>query len=395
MSRGDEKRAESGVPDRDDLLRRDTLPAGRDDRRRLHLTWLRDAASWSASLLVHMVLLVTLGMWGLQTQRRLAAELEVVPNAASEERLDEMISAERPDLEIDRADRPRPLVETPHLEQPDDVTLADDRDMAATQVALSDVGDELVESNDLLLAVEGTVGDGLQGRGEKARVELVRKFGGTVGSERAVFRALRWLDRHQFSDGGWSLDHRRGRCQGRCPDPGLNGPSRNGATALALLPFLGAGDTHKEGEHQKTVEEGLSFLLRSMKVSNNTGSFHETGGNMYSHGLASITLCEAYAMTRDRRLFEPAQLAINFIVAAQDPVGGGWRYFPQQPGDTSVVGWQLMALKSGHMAYLRVPPITIKKASRFLDGVQREGGAFYGYVAAEPSRKFSTTSIGL
>ena len=76
---------------------------------------------------------------------------------------------------------------------------------------------------------------------------------------------------------------------------------------------------------------------------------------MYSHGLAAITLCEAYAMTHDRKLMGPAQLSLNHIVYAQDPIGGGWRYAPRQPGDTSVVGWQLMALKSGHMAYLAVP----------------------------------------
>ena len=71
---------------------------------------------------------------------------------------------------------------------------------------------------------------------------------------------------------------------------------------------------------------------------------------MYAHGLGSIVLCEAYAMTRDRGLLQPAQMALNYISYAQDPVGGGWRYQPKQPGDTSVFGWQFMALKSGHMA---------------------------------------------
>ena len=95
---------------------------------------------------------------------------------------------------------------------------------------------------------------------------------------------------------------------------------------------------------------------------------------MYGHGLASIALCEAYGMTKDTGLAEPAQHAVNFIVYAQDPVGGGWRYTPHQPGDTSVLGWQLMALKSAHMAYLNVPPKTIKGAVNFLNSVQGESG---------------------
>ena len=98
-------------------------------------------------------------------------------------------------------------------------------------------------------------------------------------------------------------------------------------------------------------------------------------------------------MTEDRSLMGPAQLAINHIVYAQDPVGGGWRYAPRTPGDTSVVGWQLMALKSGHMAYLVVPPQTVAGASKFLDFVQADSGARYGYT--NPGGGAATTAVGL
>ena len=63
-------------------------------------------------------------------------------------------------------------------------------------------------------------------------------------------------------------------------------------------------------------------------------------GRMYAHGQCAIVLCEAYALSRDEELREPAQKAIDFIVAAQHKQGG-WRYSPRTPGDTSVVGWQL------------------------------------------------------
>ena len=40
---------------------------------------------------------------------------------------------------------------------------------------------------------------------------------------------------------------------------------------------------------------------------------------------------------------------------AQNPNIGGWRYTPGvESGDTSVVGWQVMALKSAQMAGLAV-----------------------------------------
>ena len=114
---------------------------------------------------------------------------------------------------------------------------------------------------------------------------------------------------------------------------------------------------------------------------------------MYGHGLCAITLCEAYAMTQDPKLQRPAQRALDYIVFAQDPYGGGWRYEVKQPGDTSVVGWQLMALKSGHMASLHVPASTINLVSKFLDSVQTNKGATYGYTS--PDTLPGTTAVGL
>jgi hypothetical protein len=98
-------------------------------------------------------------------------------------------------------------------------------------------------------------------------------------------------------------------------------------------------------------------------------------------------------MTKDTRLKGPAQSAIDFIVSAQDPAGGGWRYEPRQRGDTTVTGWQIMALKSAQSAGLAVPEMTIRQASRFLDSMQTEGGAKYGYDT--PAGTPALSAIGL
>ena len=68
-----------------------------------------------------------------------------------------------------------------------------------------------------------------------------------------------------------------------------------------------------------------------------------------------MALCEAYGMTQDRELREPAQKAIDFIIKSQDPSRGGWRYRPQEGSDTSVTGWQLMALKSPRWPVWKCP----------------------------------------
>lgn len=228
----------------------------------------------------------------------------------------------------------------------------------------------------------------LSGRDEASRRRIALERGGTLESEAAVASGLAWLAAHQAPNGSWSFDHRHGPCQGRCGNAGELAAAPLGATALALLPMLGAGHTHVGGKYQSNVTAGLQFLIDNMR----NGALMD-GGNMYSHGIATIALCEALAMTQDRALAAPAQAAIGWIVAAQDPAGGGWRYAPRMPGDTSVTGWQLMALKSGHLAYLVIPPRTVEGGSHFLDTVADPSGAAYGYTA--PGQGAGTTAVGL
>ena len=214
-------------------------------------------------------------------------------------------------------------------------------------------------------------------------------------TEEVVYGALDWLAKHQLPDGGWSFDHGQApECQGQCRNPGELTEARNAATGLALLALLGAGNTHTVGPYRSNVKAGLDFLVGRIRVTQHGGSFHESGGLMYSQGIAALALCEAYAMTADKGLHAPAQKAIDFIAYAQDPVGGGWRYQPRQKGDLSVTGWQLTALKSGQFGHLRVPPVTLKKASHFLDSVQADEGARYGYTKPATDRK-TTTAVGL
>lgn len=233
-------------------------------------------------------------------------------------------------------------------------------------------------------------GGSLAGRTGELRAKLVRLRGGNGASEEAVRRGLRWLAAHQRDDGSWHFNHHGPACPELCDNPG-SVSSTTGATAIALLPFLGAGHTHLEGDYLEVVRAGLYYLGSRMLATPHGGDLQE--GTMYAQGLSTIALCEAFAMTDDPGLLKPCQRAVDFIVYAQDKQGGGWRYFPGQPGDTTVMGWQLMALRSGEMAYLSVPPQCFTDASRFLDGVSAETGALYGYQTRTP--RTTTTAVGL
>ena len=230
-------------------------------------------------------------------------------------------------------------------------------------------------------------------RQSDARRQLLQENGGSETTEAAVSFALKWLSEHQAADGSWDFDLRQAPCSGHCANPGRVEHGEIGATGLALLPFLGAGQTPTDGQYKKTVRAGLKYLATRMQVKPEGGDLSYDQSVMYGHGIASIALCEAYGMTNDREWGAPAQKAVEFIVNAQDPVGGGWRYRPHAPGDTSVLGWQMMALKTAEMASLSVAPKTIEGAMKFLDSVQVDSGAAYGYL--NPGRGPATTAIGL
>ena len=75
---------------------------------------------------------------------------------------------------------------------------------------------------------------------------------------------LKWLKNHQNPDGKpgvFSIS--RGSCP--CPDLGTHRCRFKCVMAMALLPFLGAGHTHREGEYQREVQAGLYYLLSHQK----------------------------------------------------------------------------------------------------------------------------------
>jgi hypothetical protein len=125
---------------------------------------------------------------------------------------------------------------------------------------------------------------------------------------------------------------------------------------------------------------------------------------MYSQGIATLALCEAYGMTRDPALKKVAQAAIDFIQKAQGP-RGSWGYQPRTDNDTSIVGWQIQALHAAQLTQeLDVDPKVIAKAIKFLDSVSPgQTKSTYGYTGpngATPdgrgvSPATSLTAIGL
>ena len=196
-----------------------------------------------------------------------------------------------------------------------------------------------------------------------------------VPTEKAIELGLLFLKRCQSGDGSWKLER----------FANVDGPTQfrsdTAATGLALLAFQGAGYHHRSEKYGETVGAALRFLIDHQRddgdlyVPMNASS--DQFCRLYSHGIAAIALCEAYGMTQDPALREPAQKAIDFVAASQDPENGGWRYQPRRSSDTSVTGWMVMALKSGELAGLRIPRQTMDRVERWLGVAQVDDRSSY------------------
>jgi hypothetical protein len=242
---------------------------------------------------------------------------------------------------------------------------------------------------------------GFKQRNPNRRGELAEALGGNSASERAVEMGLDFLARHQLEDGRWSLHNLAGGKAGYQNTGAGSMKTDTAATGLALLTFYGAGYTHSDGKYRLVVRRGLDQLLSSQEAN---GCLFipqdvESAKNVrfYSHGIAAIALCEAYGMTRDKDLREPAQKALDYIVASQHPNEGGWRYSPGGGSDTSVTGWQMMAMKSGELAGLKVPPQTYDGLRGWLEHAATPWGtpARYAYRPRSTEQNQAQPSLAM
>lgn len=383
---GGSGRPQTTTPPPNDKTEEETDSAPLLDR----FTLLMALPSFLISLIVHVVMLIAAALIfftgpSIVQVGLTASNSESV--AADELDLSEL---ELSDTELEQAELTE-SIET-MMETPMEVAIETPEMMDTMPIVVPDVVGALAE----VVPGAGSTGDAFSHRSSAdARQQMLKNNGGTAASEEAVEMGLKWIAKHQLPDGSWDLNHQIGPGNHRqSPNPG-KAEGRFGATGLALLPFLGKGYTHTEGPYQKTVHDGLAFLIRNIKPEGaNGGSYMDGAGSLYSHAICTIVLCEAFGMTLDSKLHPPANAALRFIVYAQDPIGGGWRYRPQQPGDTSVVGWQLMALKSGNMMGIAAPPVVFERTKKFLNSVQANGGAEYRYLDGRPAMK-GPTAVGV
>jgi hypothetical protein len=222
--------------------------------------------------------------------------------------------------------------------------------------------------------------------------------GGSQETEQAVQAALAWLARTQSSDGLWNAARHGagagGRTGGQHP-PEIGAKSDHGVTGLALLAFLGAGNTHREGPYAGAVARGIAALTAGQRADGSLAGNAEFFAALYCHGMATIAVAECLAMSGDSSLEPILERAIRHTLAMQHPQTGGWRYAPGDRGDTSQLGWQVMGLYSARNAGLRGCEAAEARALSFLTSVS--SGTAGGLASYRPGERpsFAMTSEAL
>ena len=213
--------------------------------------------------------------------------------------------------------------------------------------------------------------------------------GGSLDTERAVQAALAWLAAAQARDGHWSVVEHGGGVERTVQGHdrrGAGAKSDHGVTGLALLAFLGAGHTHRDGPYADVVSRGLTFLVERQRADGSLAGDAEFFAALYCHGMATLALGEVCALTHDATLRPAVERAVHYTLAMQHPTTGGWRYAAGDRGDTSQLGWQVMVLATARQAgiFAGIEPAEAR-ARTFLQSVS--SGRAGGLAAYRPGER--------
>lgn len=229
----------------------------------------------------------------------------------------------------------------------------------------------------------------------------LRALGGSKATESAVQSGLLWLKRHQSPDGKWDADNFTQNCGKEAKFPGSCGGTGSswvdpGVTGIALLCFLGAGNSTSIGEFKRQVKNGVRYLKQIQAEDGCYGP--RSGAYMYNHAIATLAMAEAYTLSNHNPMLkDSAQRGVNFLIKAQNPYQG-WRYSYQcKDNDTSVTGWCVMALKSAKVGGLEVQQSSFTGARNFIDSVTDKTYYRTGYTKMGNSVRGteSMTAVGM
>ncbi|MHC4261369.1 MAG: prenyltransferase/squalene oxidase repeat-containing protein [Planctomycetota bacterium] len=225
------------------------------------------------------------------------------------------------------------------------------------------------------------IGGGAGGGGGKVGGRRAGRQKVGAGINKALLAGLEWLKDHQSDDGSWDPENFYLECDKEPPYSTGEGHGVHevGVTGLALLAFLGFGDTMNEGQYKDVIRRGIGWLRKQQ--SSETGQIGTQSSKewIYNHAIATLALAEAQYGAPNPLLKKSTQKAVDFIARARADYGV-WRYdVPSLGGaDSSITGWMVFALAAAADAKVRIDESSFGDSLAFFDEVT-DGYGYTGY----------------
>jgi len=205
-------------------------------------------------------------------------------------------------------------------------------------------------------------------------------------ANKMIIAGLDWLARHQSLSGCWSGQNFNRMCIGeRCE--GKGSPTLDtGATGLAVLAFLNAGESMIDSPHQEAVQHGLAYLCNVQNVKDGCLVAKSAYYYMYCHGVSCLAIVQGYRDTKWPSLAGPAKMGLNYIHDTKRPYMA-WRYNSgeneiEQQNDVSVTGWMIRCLTTARDAGLPIDDNDLKEAMDYIESMTLLSTGRTGYQRA-------------
>jgi hypothetical protein len=219
------------------------------------------------------------------------------------------------------------------------------------------------------------------------RLARLRENGGTPACEEAVLKGLRWLKKNQNPDGSWGT------------------ANKTGMTGLSLLAYFGHCETPMSEEFGDSCLKGIVYLVNmGAKNKGRLVTDIKSQPAPYEHGIGTYALGEAATFCKELKIDIPSltdvtQQAGQFIIDNQHE-NGGWAYgYAMKAGhaDTSVVGWQLQALKACSHTNIKYKGMdaAVRKGLEYLSGRQNKNTGTFGYIGPGDRPGGQLTGVGV
>ena len=201
--------------------------------------------------------------------------------------------------------------------------------------------------------------------------------------QQSIAAGLDWLARHQDPSGAWRARDFGARCEahgGACLGEG-DALHDVGVTALALLAFLGAGETPTRGRYAEEVRRAVGWLVDQQDRATGLVGPATAKEHAYDHAIATLALAEAQIAAPSPLVLRATERAVARVLAARNDYGA-WRYAmpPDGQSDTSVTGWMVFALAAAQHAGVEVGTSALEGALAFLDEVTDPATGRAGYT---------------